>query len=159
MGITESIKIIANMLGVDEEKFNTVTNEVYLNNKMNGDDCRQLIDLGFPIFDEIAKLKGCSKAEVKELIQLGKVTAVDYNNIIITNYFIQKHNELFIIKISTNGIAVDVDFRDILEVTTTINTEGNLCLIKLIDGTLIETLEVELNAELKRVNAKEYLKR
>jgi hypothetical protein len=98
MEITESIKIIANMLGVDEEKFNTVTNEVYLNDKMNGDDCRQLIDLGFPIFDEIAKLKGCSKAEVRELIQSGIVSSADYNNILLNNYCIHKHNEMLALK-------------------------------------------------------------
>ena len=98
MGTTESIKIIANILGVDEEKLNTVTNEVNLNDKMNGDDCRQLLNLGFPIFDEIAKLKGCSKAEVKELIRLGKLSAVDYNNIILANYFINKHNEMLALK-------------------------------------------------------------
>ncbi|MGG7549792.1 hypothetical protein ACQ7CX_04135 [Chryseobacterium arthrosphaerae] len=98
MGITESIKIIANILGVDEDKFNTITNTVYLNDKMNIDDCSQLFNLGFPIYDEIAKLKDCSKAEAKELVISGKITSADYNNILLSNYFIQKHNEIFELK-------------------------------------------------------------
>ena len=58
----------------------------------------------------------------------------------------------YTINISTNGVNVKIDYRDIMDVTTIINAEGNVCIIKLIDGTLIETFEVELNAELKRLN-------
>ncbi|MDQ1859016.1 hypothetical protein [Chryseobacterium sp. WLY505] len=92
--ITQSIKIIADTIGVEEEKFNTITNVVYLNDKMSIDDCTQLLNLGFPIYDEISKLKDCSKAEAKELVISGNVTSVDYNNILLSNYYIQKHNEI-----------------------------------------------------------------
>ncbi|WP_284459536.1 hypothetical protein [Chryseobacterium sp.] len=98
MGTTESIKIIANMIGIDEEKLNTVTTVVYTNERMNTDDCRQLLDLGFPIFDEIAKLKDCSKPEAAELVISGKVSSVDFNNILLCNYYIQKHNEILELK-------------------------------------------------------------
>ncbi len=57
MGITESIQIIATILGVDEDKFNTITNTVYLNDKITINDCTELLNLGFMIYDEIAKLK------------------------------------------------------------------------------------------------------
>lgn len=92
--ITQSIRIIANTIGVEEEKFNTITNTVYLNARMTIDDCTQLLNLGFPIYDEIAKLKDCSKAGAKELVISGKVTSVDYNSILLSNYYIQKHNEI-----------------------------------------------------------------
>lgn len=94
MGITESIKIIANMIGVEEDKINIITNTVYLKDRVNTDDCRKLLDLGFPIFDEIAKLKDCTKEEAKDLVISGKITAVDYNNIMLSNYHIQKYNDI-----------------------------------------------------------------
>lgn len=97
--ITQSIRIIANTIGVEEEKFNTITNVVYLNDKMNIDDCTQLLNLGFPIYDEIAKLKDCSKAEAKELVISGKVASVDYNNILLSNYYVQKNNEINDLKV------------------------------------------------------------
>ncbi len=96
--ITQSIRIIADTIGVEEEKFNTITNMVYLNDKINIDDCTQLLNLGFPIYDEIAKLKKCAKAEAKDLVISGKVTSVDYNNILLSNYYIQKHNEIINLK-------------------------------------------------------------
>lgn len=58
----------------------------------------------------------------------------------------------YTINISTNGVNINIDYRDIMDVTTTINPDGNICIIKLVDGTLIETFEVQLNAELKRLN-------
>lgn len=59
----------------------------------------------------------------------------------------------YTINIATNGANINIDYRDIMDVTTIINPDGNVCIIKLIDGTLIETFEVDLNAELKRLNA------
>lgn len=90
MDITESIKIIAKHVGVDEAKFNVITNEVYKNDKMNVDDCRQLQEFGFPIYHEISKHKEVSVSEAKTLIIEGKVSAVDYNNIMLKNFFTEQ---------------------------------------------------------------------
>lgn len=94
MDITESIKLIAKALGVDESKLNIVTNEVYKNDRLNGDDCRQLQDLGFPIYKEIAKLKETTISEAREIIREGKISAVDYNNIMLTNFFTEQNKSL-----------------------------------------------------------------
>lgn len=94
MDITESIKIIAKHLGVDEAKFNVITNEVYKNNKMNSDDCCQLQELGFPIYHEIAKHKNVTVYEATKLIIEGKISAVDYNNIMLKNFFTENNKSL-----------------------------------------------------------------
>lgn len=69
---------ISNGLGIEFEKLQDVFYQIKSKNRMDGDDYRQLISLGFPITKALATLRKCSINEVNQLIASG---GIDYNQI------------------------------------------------------------------------------